>query len=110
MNARILEPDLVATNAVIHVIDEVLGLPFMNILEKLRADSNLDKTYKSVENCKELNRALTITTSNYTVFAPSNQAWLKLKQQDRDLLSSRPDLLNKVGLRSLLGDGLKIAT
>lgn len=94
--ARILEPDLLSTNAVIHIIDEVLGLPFMNVLEKLRADPNLRRTYKYVEGSKEMTNSLASGHSNYTLFAPSNQAWSNLRPQDRDLLNASPELLNKV--------------
>ncbi|XP_055351964.1 fasciclin-1-like [Paramacrobiotus metropolitanus] len=102
VRARIVEPDIAATNAVIHMIDAVLGLPFLNVLEKLRADNNLKRTASSVERSRELNNALQSAAKNFTVFAPSDQAWANLKAQDRDALYARPDLLGRVLKRHIV--------
>jgi uncharacterized surface protein with fasciclin (FAS1) repeats len=96
VSARIVEPDVAATNAVIHVIDQVLGIPFMNALEKLRGEPGLSSTYKAFEQTKDLNSALSSTTANYTVFAPSDQAWLKLDSADRNTILSKPKILARV--------------
>ena len=97
VSAGILQPDVVATNAVIHVIDQVLGIPFMNAMEKLRTEPALSRTYQAFEQSKDLNSALTSSAANYTVFAPSDQAWMKMDSTDRNAVLSRPKLLARVG-------------
>lgn len=41
VNATVLQPDLAATNGIIHVIDRVLGVPYSTVLEKLKTDPML---------------------------------------------------------------------
>lgn len=38
VNATVIQPDLAATNGVIHVIDRVLGVPYTTVYDKLRTD------------------------------------------------------------------------
>jgi len=73
--ARILEQDIPAANGVIHVIDEVI-LPVQDgILDILREEprfsilvSLLDKTGLDLP---------VASSSSYTIFAPTNEAWKK---------------------------------
>lgn len=41
VNATIIQPDLVATNGYVHIIDRVLGSPFTTMLQKLKTDPML---------------------------------------------------------------------
>ncbi|OQV12062.1 Fasciclin-1 [Hypsibius exemplaris] len=109
VSARIVEPDLTSTNAVIHVIDQLLGIPFMNAMEKLRGEPNLSKTYKAFEQTRDLNSALTSSSSNYTVFAPSDQAWANMDLVDRNTILSKPKLLARVMKRHLV-EGRRMET
>lgn len=41
VNATVIQPDLAATNGVVHIIDRVLGVPYTTVLDKLRTDPML---------------------------------------------------------------------
>lgn len=41
VNATVTQPDLVAENGVVHIIDRVLGVPYTTVLDKLRTDPML---------------------------------------------------------------------
>lgn len=79
-NARVTTADVMADNGVIHVIDRVMRPPALNLLQV--AQGNPDFTYlvaaatrASTTNPAVVN-ALTSTTSAFTVFAPTNQAFI----------------------------------
>lgn len=80
VKAACVSQDIIATNGVIHIINKVLGIPSSSIKEKLREDPQLRDTYMAanksgphwLDTLGNLNR-------NFTLFAPSNAAWQKLK-------------------------------
>jgi uncharacterized surface protein with fasciclin (FAS1) repeats len=41
VNATVIQPDLAATNGIIHVIDRVLGVPYTTVYDKLQTDYSL---------------------------------------------------------------------
>lgn len=41
VNATVIQPDLAATNGIIHIIDRVLGVPYTTVLDKLHMDPSL---------------------------------------------------------------------
>ena len=41
VNATVVQPDIAATNGVIHIINHVLGVPYQNVKEKLLTDPML---------------------------------------------------------------------
>lgn len=41
VNATVVTANIAATNGLIHIIDRVLGVPYTNVLEKLRTDPML---------------------------------------------------------------------
>ncbi len=79
-NARVTKADIRAENGVIHVIDRVLMFPTQNILEV--AQGNPDFTYlvaaatRAAASNPVIVRELTSTRNAYTVFAPTNAAFI----------------------------------
>lgn len=41
VNATVVQPDIAATNGIIHIIDRVLGVPFMTVGRKIATDPML---------------------------------------------------------------------
>jgi fasciclin 1 len=41
VNATVIQSDIAATNGFVHIIDHVLGVPYMNIQQKLETDPML---------------------------------------------------------------------
>lgn len=91
VNATVIQPDLAATNGIIHIIDRVLGVPYNTILDKLRADPMLSLTY-DLGNLQNFNYQLNDTKKRFTYFVPSNKAW---KDAEVDL----PSAIKKVFMR-----------
>ena len=79
-NARVTKADMQAENGLIHVIDRVLMIPTQNLLEI--AQGNPDLTYlvaaatRAATSNPAVVSALTSTKNVYTVFAPTNQAFI----------------------------------
>ncbi|XP_063906710.1 fasciclin-1 isoform X2 [Zophobas morio] len=74
VNATVIQPDLAATNGVIHIIDRVLGVPYTTVYDKLLTDYSLNKTFR-LGNQGGFNNQLTDTTKKFTYFVPRNEAW-----------------------------------
>ncbi|XP_044262944.1 fasciclin-1 isoform X4 [Tribolium madens] len=74
VNATVIQPDLAATNGIIHVIDRVLGVPYTTVYDKLRTDYSLNYTFR-LGNQGGFNNQLSDTTKKFTYFVPRNQAW-----------------------------------
>ncbi|XP_057656027.1 fasciclin-1 isoform X1 [Diorhabda carinulata] len=91
VNATVIQPDLAATNGIIHIIDRVLGVPYNTILDKLRADPMLSLTYE-LGNLQNFNYQLNNTKKQFTYFVPSNKAW---KDAEVDL----PSAIKKVFMK-----------
>jgi uncharacterized surface protein with fasciclin (FAS1) repeats len=79
-NARVVAADVAAENGVIHVIDKVLMPPTQNLLQI--AQGNPAFTYlvaaatRAATSDPTVVSALTSTTSAFTVFAPTNDAFI----------------------------------
>ncbi|MPR34006.1 fasciclin domain-containing protein [Salmonirosea aquatica] len=79
-NARVTKADMQAQNGLIHVIDRVLMVPTQNLLEIAQADPNLTYLVAAATRAAASNpavvSALTSTKNVYTVFAPTNEAFI----------------------------------
>lgn len=74
--AQIISPDYLTENGVVHIIDQLL-LPPNNMYEQLAAINNLSSMTKLIE-LLSLISGLQASTNNYTIFAPSNEAFNQL--------------------------------
>lgn len=80
-NAKVTKTDLQAENGLVHVIDHLLMPPTQDILEIVQANPNLSLLVAAVNRAAESNPAvLTALTGSkdniYTVFAPTNEAFI----------------------------------
>ncbi|XP_018568338.1 fasciclin-1 isoform X2 [Anoplophora glabripennis] len=78
VTATVIQPDLAATNGIIHVIDRVLGIPYNTVYDKLKADPTLSNTF-SLGNLQGFNKILNDTSKKFTYFVPRNKAWADAK-------------------------------
>jgi len=74
VTAEVVEPDIGATNGVIHVIDRVLGVPQHTIAEKLAVDPMMSSVY-SLGNQNHFNHLFNNTNEEFTYVVASNAAW-----------------------------------
>ncbi|XP_043590213.1 fasciclin-1 isoform X3 [Bombus pyrosoma] len=74
VNATVVTANIAATNGLIHIIDRVLGVPYTNVLEKLRTDPMLNSTYFLGQRIG-FNSQLNETRTRFTYFAPRDYAW-----------------------------------
>jgi len=74
VTATVREPDIGATNGIIHVIDKVLGIPSSSINQKLSEDPMLSSTF-TLGAQDHFNRMLDVKGSKFTYLVPSNEAW-----------------------------------
>ncbi|NP_001191507.1 fasciclin-like protein precursor [Aplysia californica] len=92
--AQIVQTDIMATNGVMHVIDDVIvpeeALGFMDVLEKHGFTELLALVEKA-----GLTKTLD-TTDNVTIFAPTNQAIQNLPESLKNQIASDPSLLREV--------------
>lgn len=116
-NAKVIEADLVASNGVVHAVDEVILPPSKSIVEIARKDRRLDTLAAA------LKRAHLVDTLKgdgpFTVFAPTDKAFRHLDHGVlRKLWRHRSELKNvllfhvagKTILSADLKDGGKIET
>jgi len=80
VTAEVVEPDIGATNGVIHVIDRVLGVPQHTIAEKLAMDPMMSSVY-SLGNQNHFNNMFNNTEEKFTYIVPANLAWDEVNQQ-----------------------------
>ncbi|XP_072396208.1 fasciclin-1 isoform X1 [Diabrotica undecimpunctata] len=78
VNATVIQPDLAATNGIIHIIDRVLGVPYSTVYDKLRTDPMLRDTF-NLGNLQAFNQQLNDTDKRFTYFVPRNKAWYDAK-------------------------------
>ncbi|XP_050514613.1 fasciclin-1 [Diabrotica virgifera virgifera] len=78
VNATVIQPDLAATNGIIHIIDRVLGVPYSTVYDKLRTDPMLRDTF-NLGNLQTFNQQLNNTDKRFTYFVPRNKAWYDAK-------------------------------
>lgn len=78
VNALAVQADIGATDGIIHIIDRVLGMPYLTVYETLKeTESYLNETYQ-LSNQDEWNSLLASKDQKFTFFAPSNGAWQDL--------------------------------
>ena len=80
VTAEVVEPDIGATNGVIHVIDRILGVPQHTIGEKLAMDPMLSSVH-SLGNQNHFNHMFNKTNEAFTYIVPSNGAWEQINRQ-----------------------------
>lgn len=99
--AKVTTADMAASNGVIHVIDRVLMPPSQNLLELAKGNADLSYlvaavTRASSDSSKVLD-ALSSTTNAFTVFAPTNQAFIDAGfATEADLMLANPDTLTNI--------------
>ncbi|ETN65260.1 Fasciclin-1 precursor [Anopheles darlingi] len=105
VNATVLLPDITTVDGYIHVIDRVLGLPHMNVREKLETDPMLNLSYE-LGMLNRFNEQLNKTTRRYTFFVPRDQAWVnwftKRTSRRLDVFLQHPDKVRSVMERHLI--------
>ena len=67
VTATVREPDIGATNGIIHVVDKVLGIPSSTINQKLSEDPML-RYYKSLRHQKVYNIIISYTKFYFTLY------------------------------------------
>lgn len=80
VNATIILSDIAATNGYLHIIDRVLGIPYMTVQEKIETDPMLNLTYQ-FGRLNQFNEQLNKTTKRFTYFIPRDKAWLQWFQE-----------------------------
>jgi uncharacterized surface protein with fasciclin (FAS1) repeats len=79
--ARVVQADITADNGVIHVIDRVLMPATQNLLDMARGNQNLSYLVTAATRAATANpavlSALSSTSNAFTVFAPTNQAFIQ---------------------------------
>ena len=79
-NARVTTADVQAANGVIHIIDRVMMPPTQNLLDVAKGNPNFTYLVAAATRAASSNpvivAALTSSTDAYTVFAPTNDAFI----------------------------------
>ncbi|XP_063216884.1 fasciclin-1 isoform X2 [Bacillus rossius redtenbacheri] len=76
VNATVVQPDIAATNGIVHIIDRVLGVPYATVKEKLATDPMLSQTnYLGARG--GFNDQLDDKTKRFTYFVPRDLAWTR---------------------------------
>lgn len=78
-NIEVIQTDILASNGVIHVVDNVILPPSQNIVEIAAGNENFSTLVSLVANAG-LVETLSNLSADYTVFAPTNAAFEKLFQ------------------------------
>ena len=91
--AKIIATDVAATNGVIHVIDSVM-MPYESILDVARAAGNFTTLLQAVE-AAGLSETLA-TGGDFTLFAPTDEAFAKLPEGTVEALLQDPDTLRNI--------------
>ena len=78
-DATVLETDLPSANGVIHVVDSVLSLAEESVMDLLKKEEKYSTLVKLLQ-VTSLDTAVA-SSSQFTVFAPSNAAWEKSPYQ-----------------------------
>ncbi|XP_047100720.1 fasciclin-1 isoform X1 [Schistocerca piceifrons] len=81
VNATIVQPNIAATNGMVHIINKILGVPYTTVKEKLRTDPMLNKTYHLGE-MSDFNKMLDEKHTKFTYFVPRDLAWKKMEVRD----------------------------
>ncbi|XP_072940120.1 fasciclin-1 isoform X2 [Epargyreus clarus] len=78
VNATVTQTNIAATNGFVHIIDRVLGVPYVTIYEKMKTDPMLNITY-NLGKRQMFNHQLNEMEHRYTYFVPRDHAWLKFQ-------------------------------
>lgn len=78
VNATVIQPDIAATNGIVHIIDRVLGVPFTTVGRKLATDPMLNKTY-IMGRSEGFNDQLDEVKKKFTYFVPRDYAWNRME-------------------------------
>ncbi|KAG8198284.1 hypothetical protein JTE90_021538 [Oedothorax gibbosus] len=78
VNATAVQGDLGSTNGILHIIDRVLGMPYLTVFSKLAHDPDLQTTFK-LSMQEAWNQKLNDKEKRYTFFVPNRKAWEDLK-------------------------------
>ncbi|MEJ2329656.1 MAG: fasciclin domain-containing protein [Gammaproteobacteria bacterium] len=95
--SKIIDPDVQASNGVIHAIDTVLlppaeaTTPTQNIVEIAQGDMDLSTLVTALSATSDLVATLSDPNGDYTVFAPTNAAFAALPAGTIDALLQNPD-------------------
>jgi transforming growth factor-beta-induced protein len=107
--STVIDPDVMADNGIIHVIDAVLMPPKditlsdKNIVETAIADPDgRFTTLVTALQATELDAVLADETKVYTVFAPTNDAFSLIGQENIDNLLANTDILADILLQHVL--------
>ncbi|XP_046393705.1 fasciclin-1 isoform X3 [Ischnura elegans] len=76
VNATVIQPNIAATNGLVHIIDRVLGVPYTTVYQKLETDPMLNKTFHLGQQ-ERFNEQLNDTRKRFTYFVPRDSAWEK---------------------------------
>ncbi|GAB6032138.1 hypothetical protein CHUAL_010795 [Chamberlinius hualienensis] len=74
VNSTITTSDIGAFNGVIHIIDQVLGIPYNSIYDKLQTDPSLSTTY-DLGTQDNYNEQFRMYDHVFTYFVPHNEGW-----------------------------------
>ncbi|XP_059161229.1 transforming growth factor-beta-induced protein ig-h3-like [Physella acuta] len=101
--ARIIRPDELATNGIIHVIDKVIS-PLdtqQNILERIQADPRFSQLNLALL-VSDMARRLRGDTRTFTLLAPTDQAFARLPTDLMERILSDADTAEKVLQRHIV--------
>ncbi|CAG2065848.1 unnamed protein product, partial [Timema podura] len=76
VNATVIQPNIAATNGIVHIIDRVLGVPYTTVREKLATDPMLNNT-NFLGQQGGFNNELGDMNKRFTYFVPRDYAWKK---------------------------------
>jgi uncharacterized surface protein with fasciclin (FAS1) repeats len=97
-NATIINADVAAINGILHIIDNVLGIPYMAIYNVLQTNPQFSTTFDlGFQN--GFNTQLSLSSKKFTYFVPTNYAWEKVQHNYRNEFSrmqSKSDTYNTV--------------
>uniref|UniRef100_A0A146LUE9 Fasciclin-1 n=1 Tax=Lygus hesperus TaxID=30085 RepID=A0A146LUE9_LYGHE len=80
VNATVIQPDIAATNGIVHIIDRVLGVPITTVGRKMATDPMLNKTY-ILGKTQGFNSQLEDMNKRFTYFVPRDYAWKKMENK-----------------------------
>lgn len=101
--ARIMKPDELATNGIVHVIDKVIRPVDMNsnIAQKIQDDERFSQFGMALLVSK-LHKRLKNEKRSFTVLAPTNEAFAKLPQHVLDKIFTDADTAEKIMKRHII--------
>jgi transforming growth factor-beta-induced protein len=105
--STVIITDLQTDNGIIHVIDAVLlppaekGEPTMNIVETAVAAGNFTTLVAALQ-ATDLDVILADTSSSFTVFAPTDDAFALIGQETIALLLANPEVLSEILLQHVI--------